>query len=282
MTFSSPIIPTDVSVIIPTFNRAHLLPRALDSVLAQTHVPREIIVVDDGSTDRTAALLRDDYHGVIYLHQSNSGVSAARNSGIRKAKGRWIAFLDSDDRWLPRKLSRQLHDLTGNPGMKICHTDEIWIRNGHRVNPKKKHDKSGGWIFRNCLPLCCISPSSVLIHRTVFDTVGLFDEALPVCEDYDLWLRITARFPALYLDEKLLIKHGGHPDQLSRKYWGMDRFRIRALQKILESGILSQEDQEATHRTLEEKLDIYLKGVRKRGRWEEAAAFEKEFVGLSC
>lgn len=282
MTFSSSGIPTDVSVVIPTFNRAHLLRRALDSVLGQTHPPHELIVVDDGSTDETASLIRHRYPNVSYLYQSNSGVSSARNRGIKEATGRWIALLDSDDEWLAHKLARQLEALQEVPGMKLCHTDEIWIRNGVRVNPKKKHAKSGGWIFQRCLPLCCVSPSSVLIHRGVFDAVGLFDETLPVCEDYDLWLRVSARFPVLYADEPLTVKYGGHRDQLSLKFWGMDRFRIRALEKILASGILSENDRKAAQSTLTEKLAIYVEGARKRGKWEEAAAYEEEFADLLC
>jgi len=270
-------VTSDISVVIPTFNRANLLRRALDSVIAQSFSPHEIIVVDDGSTDETATLLKDHYPQVIYLFQSNQGVSAARNHGITKATGSWIAFLDSDDEWIPNKLTLQLKVLAENPKLKICHTNEIWIRNGRRVNPKKKHAKSGGWIFQKCLPLCCISPSSSILFRTVFDTIGLFDETLPVCEDYDLWLRVTAQFPVLYIDEPLIKKYGGHSDQLSRKFWGMDRFRIKALKKIIRSGILSEDDLFEAKSVLKEKVAIYIQGARKRKKWDEAARYEKEY-----
>ncbi|MCH8068651.1 MAG: glycosyltransferase [Candidatus Marinimicrobia bacterium] len=270
-----------VSVIIPTLNRSSLLQRALDSVLSQTVSPNEIIVVDDGSTDETVSVIQSKYPGVIYLHQHNQGVSAARNYGIRKATGIWLAFLDSDDSWLPNKLAHQIDALMKNPDMKICHTDEIWIRNGVRVNPMKKHAKSGGWIFQECLPLCCISPSSVIIHRSVFDEVGLFDETLPVCEDYDMWLRIAARYPILFLDKKLIVKYGGHKDQLSRKYWGMDRFRIRALEKILSSGILSEENHLATERMLSEKIRIYVQGAKKRGKVDEVISYQEKWSALA-
>lgn len=263
-----------ISVIIPAFNRCLVLPRALDSVLAQTFFPAEIFVVDDGSDDGTQHFIHSHYPQVTYLRQKNQGVSAARNLGIQCAKGQWIALLDSDDRWLPRKLARQWALLEQYPELKVCHTDEIWIRNGRRVNPKRKHAKRGGWIFHHCLPLCAMSPSSILIHRSVFDHVGLFDETLPACEDYDLWLRITARYPVLYVDEPLLVKYGGHPDQLSRRYWGMDRFRVRALEKILAQGDLAEEYRQAALAMLKEKSRILANGARKRGKMAEAEYYE--------
>ncbi|MFQ5478868.1 MAG: glycosyltransferase family 2 protein [Candidatus Binatia bacterium] len=266
--------PSSVSVIVPTFNRAPLLGRALDSLLAQSRPCEEIVVVDDGSSDQTAELMRESYPGLGYLRQENRGVSAARNLGIHESSGEWLAFLDSDDQWLPDKLKKQLRALQTEPDLRVCHSDEIWIRNGRRVNPMKKHAKYGGWIFARCLPLCCVSPSSVLIHRSVFDEVGLFDESLPACEDYEFWLRVSARYPLLYVDEKLIVKYGGHPDQLSHKYWGMDRFRIQALEKILASGTLSEQDREAASAMLKEKLRIYRQGARKRGRSVEPSRCE--------
>lgn len=257
---------TQVSVIIPTFNRAHTLPRAVDSVLSQTHQADAVIVVDDGSTDKTAETVAKRYPRVRYIYQENHGVSAARNTGITRTDSDWLALLDSDDEWLPEKLERQMTALNEDKAMRICHTDEIWIRNGKRVNPMKKHAKSGGWIFENCLPLCCVSPSSVVIHRSVFDEVGLFDDSFPTCEDYDLWLRIAAHYPFLYLEEKLLVKYGGHEDQLSRKHWGMDRFRIRALEKILASDTLSDTDRKSAEAMLAEKTRIVSEGARKRSK----------------
>lgn len=263
-----------VSVIIPTRNRSALLRRALESVGAQTHPPQEIIVVDDGSTDDTAQWIGVDFPQVHYLLQPHRGVAAARNTGIGAATGEWIAFLDSDDEWCPAKLERQLDATRGQPRYQLCHTDEIWIRRGRRVNAGKRHAKSGGSIFRRCLPLCVISPSSVLVRRSLLENVGRFDETLPVCEDYDLWLRICSRNPVLFVDEALVVKHGGHEDQLSRRFWGMDRYRIAALEKILASGVLSAGDREATIRTLLDKIEVYVTGARRRDKWDEVKTYE--------
>ncbi len=257
-----------ISVIIPSFNRAHTLTRALQSVLAQDHAASEILLIDDGSTDNTAERVQQDFPSVRYCYQDNAGVSAARNLGIAQAKGEWLAFLDSDDAWLPQKLHRQWQALQRQTRYRLCHTDEIWIRHGKRVNPMHKHRKQGGFIFQHCLPLCAISPSSVMIHRTLFDEVGLFDTSLPACEDYDLWLRITASHPVLYLDEALLTKYGGHSDQLSRQHWGMDRFRIQALENILRHNSLSSADRTAALTILQEKIRILLLGAHKHDNQE--------------
>ena len=253
-----------VSVVIPTFNRATLVERAIDSVLGQTHSAFEIIVVDDGSTDNTSATLRNKYSDkLVVFQQSNRGVSAARNVGIAHATGNWIALLDSDDEWLPSKLAQQLALIKNHTDCLLCHTDEIWIRSGVRVNAMNKHKKSGGDIYQQCLPLCAISPSSVIFQKQLLDDVGNFDETLPACEDYDLWLRICAQHKVHYLDQKLLVKYGGHEDQLSRKHWGMDRFRIKSLQKMLQLNVLSEDKQASTVTTLTKKIQILLNGAIK-------------------
>ena len=253
-----------ISVIIPSWNRADRLAAALDSVRAQSIAPHEIIVVDDGSTDNTRERVTRHYPDVHYLYQQNKGVSSARNTGITAATGDWIALLDSDDRWEPFKLERQRQAIHAQPSHKLCHSDEIWVRNGKRVNPMKKHAKHGGKIFSQCLPLCVISPSAVMIQRDLFTDIGLFDESLPACEDYDLWLRICALYPVLYVDQPLIIKVGGHADQLSRRYWGMDRFRIQALEKILAAGVLNEQDHADALHVLLEKLAIMIQGAERR------------------
>ncbi|MBC8349819.1 MAG: glycosyltransferase [Verrucomicrobia bacterium] len=263
-----------VSVVIPTYDRIDTLPRSLDSVINQTFYDWELIVVDDGSTDGTDEMILRDYPAVRFHRQENAGVSSARNSGVALASGAWIAFLDSDDAWLPEKLERQLSHLAKEPELRLSHTDEIWIRNGRRVNQPKEYAKSGGYIYRRCLPLCSICPSSVLIRRDLFDEVGGFDETFPVCEDYDLWLRITAREPVHFLDEALVRKYGGHEDQLSTTTWGMDRYRTRALEQILSEKNLSPEDQLLTKETLIRKFRILIEGARKRGNLEVVAEYE--------
>ena len=254
-----------VSVIVPFYNRHKTLGRALRSICEQSLSPLEIIAVDDGSEDHGATIVEKDFPEVRLIRlEENRGVSAARNIGISQAQGEWLAFLDSDDEWLPSKLAEQLSLVRKDARYRIIHTDEIWIRKGVRVNPMKKHRKRGGDIFEHCLPLCAISPSAVMIHREIFDDVGLFDETLPACEDYDLWLRICSKYPVAYLDQPLVKKYGGHEDQLSRQHWGMDRFRIRALDNILEQSALSEGKRNAAIAMLLEKTRILLQGAQKR------------------
>jgi glycosyltransferase involved in cell wall biosynthesis len=264
-----------ISVVIPSYNRRDLLRRALLSVYGQTLLPAEVWVIDDGSTDGTDLMVSQEFPLANYYYQENLGVSSARNQGIEKATGDWLAFLDSDDEWLAEKLYKQTAALTNHPEYKICHTEENWIRNGNPVKVPQKYAKTGGWIFNQCLPLCAISPSTVLLHRSVFADVGLFDTELPACEDYDLWLRISAVYPVLLVGQAQINKHGGHDDQLSNAYWGMDRFRISALQKTLAAGQLSEPNRQAAVAMLVKKAKIYLAGVIKRGKINEADYYQQ-------
>ena len=266
----------NVSVIIPTYNRKNLLKRALHSVISQTFVPQEIIVVDDGSSDRTKDWVSERFPDVRYIYQDNSGVSSARNAGIKEAKGSWIAFLDSDDEWMTNKLEQQKRVINSFQEAWLCHTNEIWIRNGVRVNQMKKHQKYGGDVFENCLDICRISPSSVLIKKEVFEMVGLFDESLKVCEDYDLWLRITAVLPVIFLDQPLIIKYGGHTDQLSRVDSGIEKYRIKSLEKILSSNSLSKSQSKIAISQLLKKLKIFSNGLEKRNKFKELNIYIKK------
>lgn len=265
-----------VSVIIPTYNRLPMLKEAIHSVLDQDFEDFELIVVDDGSTDGTSDEIRR-YGGRVKLIQNNEnkGVSFSRNRGILQSKGKYIAFLDSDDLWVKGKLKLQVSFLDENPQYPMCYTDEIWIRKGKRVNPMKKHEKYSGWIFEKCLPLCIISPSSTMMRRSLFSQVGLFDEALPVCEDYDFWLRVSSRFPIFFIPEKLIIKRGGHSDQLSQREWGNDRYRVIALEKILQEPYLTKEEREMVIKEMGRKCRILSAGFLKRGKELEARYYKE-------
>lgn len=262
----------DIAIIIPTHNRACYLEKCLKSVLAQHLKPKQIIVVDDGSTDNTTQVLAQFESKITVIKSmKNRGVSWARNEGISKANSTWIALLDSDDWWAPEKLIDQYHYSKIFPFYPILQSEEIWIRNGKRVNACKQHEKKEGWIFKNCLDRCLISPSSVLIHKSILKNRP-FDESLPACEDYDLWLKLTRQYPVGLSCKQTLFKTGGHPDQLSQKYPAMDQFRIQSLLKALKS------EHDPIHanqiRTvLHQKLDILINGGQKRGHTKEVAHF---------
>jgi len=252
-----------VSVIIPTYNREGMLKEAIDSVFLQDYPEKELIVVDDGSTDATESLCRSYGDRLRYLHTENRGVSHARNLGIRESKGDLVAFLDSDDVWLPEKLSVQINYLNKHPEIHICQTEEVWIRDGKRVNPRLVHKKHSGWIFDECIPLCIVSPSAVMIRRSVFEDVGLFDEEMPACEDYDLWLRASLKYQIMTLPEPLIEKRGGHSDQLSRHPL-LDRWRIYALQKMLSLDLESPEKRLLITDDICRRAKIVATGAMKR------------------
>ena len=264
--------PPLVSVIIPTFNRGYCVAERIRSVLAQGEL--ELIVVNDGSKDATAKELASFPNIQVINLAENHGVSYARNKGLERARGSLICFLDSDDLWEEGKLKAQVQWMQLHPECMAVYTDEIWIRNGVRVNPMKKHQKYSGDIFRQSLPLCIVSPSSVMLRKSVLDEVDGFDELMPVCEDYDLWLRIAVRYPFKFLREKLILKRGGHKDQLSRKYWGMDRWRIYALDKLLRGDDLNMQQREWVTEMLINKSSILIQGFEKRGKTEEARVYK--------
>ena len=254
-----------ISVVIPTLNRINTLQRALDSVINQTYKAAEIIVVDNGSSDGTLKFLREQYPKVTILTENKIGVSSARNKGIKKSINQWIALLDSDDAWHPRKLEIQTSMLdSALKEYNLIHTDEVWFRNNKHINQMKKHKKQGGYIFERCLSLCCISPSSVLFKKNILDKVGLFDESLPVCEDYDMWLKICSSEEVLFAQDKLTYKYGGHKDQLSKSYWGMDRFRIKSIENIIKNFDLTYNQKKQAKKELIKKLKIIINGAFKR------------------
>lgn len=257
-----------ISVIIPVHNRSRLLARALCSVAQQSYLPREVLVVDDGSRDDPQAVLRLWHKAypslpLRWFSLPQRGVSHARNVGIRAARGEWIALLDSDDRWLPHKLQLQVTHLQHHPQLQLVHGEEIWIRNRVRVNPRKIHRKSGGDIFFACLARCLISPSAVLFKKSLLAQVGMFAEDLPVCEDYDLWLRITARYEVGYVEQAIAVKYGGHADQLSRQYAALDCYRALALSRLL-PRLSCDRQRAAVLAELQRKIQIVLRGWAKR------------------
>jgi glycosyltransferase involved in cell wall biosynthesis len=275
-----------VSVVIPTFNRWPLVGEAVESVLAQSYAHFELIVVDDGSTDETREELAKFGSRLRWFTKARGGVAAARNFGVNRAVGSYIAFLDSDDLWRPKKLEVQTAFMKRHPEIQICQSEEIWIRNGIRVNPKAKHQKFSGDIFFRSLDLCLVSPSAVMMTKTLFEQVGGFDESFPVCEDYELWLRIAVEHSVALISEPLVVKRGGHADQLSRSMWGMDRYRVLALQKLLRAGLHGKR-QAATLEVMRSKVAILAQGARKRGKEREAkdydaiaAEFDRESVDV--
>lgn len=272
-----------ISIIIPTYNRKNLLVRAIKSVFNQSFKDYELIVIDDGSEDRTEELDILADHRVRYIRsEQNCGVSKTRNTGIKLSKGEWIAFLDSDDEWFSEKLAKQLKWSRENPEYLIGQTKEIWIRNGKRVNPPSTHEKFQGDLFLVSLERCMITPSSVFIKRNLFDVVGVFNESLPACEDYDLWLRITSNYPIGLLDEYLLKRYGGHEDQLSSSIIGLDRFRIRSMLDLLKWGNLKESQIASVKVVLAKKAGIVANGYLKRGNnllYEQYKNIENEFCG---
>ena len=268
----------DISVIIPTYNRSKFLNRSIRSVLNQTFQPAEIIVVDNGSTDDTRDMISTSFSNIRYLYYNKKGVSAARNEGIKISKSNWVSFLDSDDEWMKDKLLLQKEYILKNPNVNFLHTNEIWFKNGKHLNQKNIHRKYGGYIFENCLKLCCISPSSTLIKKKLFDKTGFFDESFQVCEDYELWLRISSKIKIHFLEDKLTIKHGGHDGQLSQKYWGMDRFRIMAIEKNILNNWFNEEQKRDAIKDLISKIKIILIGAQNRNNQKIFNEYQKKLL----
>lgn len=203
-----------VSVVIPTYNYARFIERAIVSVLAQTHRPAEVIVVDDGSTDETAGVVERYEPRVRYLRQENSGVSAARNAGVNASTGELVAFLDADDEWVPNKLELQVEALTGRPeaGLVACGVEEIDV-DGRPLG--QRLDGYGGWVAEDLLLMKQVLPmigATAVIPRRVLETVGAFDTRLSTSADWELGVRIARRFEIIFLPQPLVryrIHQGG-------------------------------------------------------------------------
>ncbi len=246
----------DISVIIPTYNRANFILKAIRSIQNQSLHVKEIIVVDDGSTDNTKEVLQNEE--IKYIYQQNSGVSSARNLGIQKAKYEWLAFLDSDDTWCKDKIKEHVSLHVNSPELKASFSDEIWVRNGKIIN-KKKHLKKEEPCFLNSLRTCKIGVSTFVVHKSIFEDIGVFDETLKVCEDYDLWLRILRKYEIKLIDKELITKQAGHENQLSFTTPLIDTYRIKALKKHINSEYKKNILEEITY-----KSDILENGAKKR------------------
>ncbi len=294
-----------VSVIIPTRNRLSYLKRAIRSVMLQSYQGWDLWIIDDGSTDGTSTWVLDELifqgtqsstkslphihspphfptpstHSPIYYVRTPTslGVSHARNLGIQLSQGPWVAFLDSDDEWLPHKLEKQVQ-WAQESSLHIVHGEEIWFRHNTRVNPKKKHQKSGGRIFKRSVDICCISPSTVMIHKNLFLTEGLFKESFPVCEDYDLWLRLSAKYDVGFIKEPLIKKYGGHKDQLSRQYVAMDYWRVRSLMSLKDAPYLSDNENDYLKKSLRERARLLIQGYKKHNNTNHLQEIERIFA----
>jgi glycosyltransferase involved in cell wall biosynthesis len=267
-----------ISVIIPTYNRKHCIGRAIDSVLGQTYTDYELIVVDDASEDGTFALeyFSKEQPAISYIRvHLHRGVAAARNIGVAQSTGTWICFLDSDDAWHKDKLQKQVAWHEAHKEFRIFQTQELWIRKGVRVNPPKTHAKIHGYQFKENLKRCMITPSSVMMDKKLFLKTGGFNESLPACEDYDLWLRITCQYPVGLIDELLLTRFGGHDDQLSAVIPILDRFRIRSILDLLKSRMLTKEQSEIAKQQLVKKAMIVANGYKKRGKKDNHEIYQR-------
>lgn len=270
------------SIIVPAYNREKFLKIAVRSVLEQSFEDYELIVVDDGSTDRTPDMFerRDTCYvrrdtKINYTYQDNKGPAAARNRGLKEAKGEFICFLDSDDRFRHDKLKTTHEYIEKYPQYQIFHSEEIWYRKGELLPQKIHHKKPSGFVFENAVKLCSVSISTAAIKKTIFGDVGLFDETMPACEDYDFWLRATHKYPVFLIPQYLTIKEGGHPDQQSIKFPAMDTLRIYALNKILEGGVLNEENFQVALGELKNKCEIFIKGALKRNKLKEVEHYRE-------
>lgn len=298
----------EISVIIPVYNRPELLQEAAGSVLLQTFKDYELIIADDGSDDETAETAeRIAASGAArgrcrVLHLPHSGFpGAVRNRGAEAAAGRYLAFQDSDDKWMPAKLEKQHALMTGAksgggvtdteepPG--ISHTRELWLRGEKTVSQKGQKHRRQGDIFEDALKKCIIGPSTVMIERSLYFETGGFHERIEIAEDYEYWLRISSQHQVGYLDEALTVKRAGGWPQLSEKYGKIEWFRLCALAGLLEVKIpgfptekayldgyiwpgFSDYRTAAAARELALKCRLWADGSRKRGRNAEAEAFE--------
>lgn len=219
---------TAISVIIPTYNRSHTVGKAIESVLRQTYQDFEINVIDDGSTDNTREALAPYLDKILYEYKENAGIASARNRGIELAKGEYIAFLDSDDFWKPEKLERQMECFAKHPQYGLvatrCITNVVDLNfNTIAINKVRRSGKSG-WVYPDLFCKNFLRTSSVMVKKECFQEVGKFDEAFPRCEEIDMWLRLSKKYPVGFINDILTVytrrpKETRHNNIEGRKIW---------------------------------------------------------------
>jgi glycosyltransferase involved in cell wall biosynthesis len=248
-----------VSAVIPTYNCARLLPQAIQSAILQSHRLREIIVVDDGSTDTTEECVHPFLPQIRYIKQENRGLAGARNRGIRESTGEFVAFLDADDVWLTEKTEKQLSAFRSFPNAALAFTDAQVLSPGGETMPTFMFGKGArdGYVFDALLRSSFILPSTAMIRRACFDDVGLFDEDLLCVEDLDLWLRITRKYRVNMVDEPLAVwrrQEGG----LTAKAINMANGTIQVYRKLLSEScdLTSDEMRIAKHRIASCYFDV--------------------------
>ncbi len=263
-----------ITAILPTYNRAKFLQSSIESILKQTYKIDEIIVIDDGSTDDTQKILKT-FKMIKLIKTKNFGVSHARNMGIKNTKNDWIVFLDSDDTWESDKIEKQVTFHLNNPKILISHTGEKWIREGKNIKYSKLLEKPSGNCFLQNIPRCKIAASSIIIHKSIFDDIGYFDENLKVCEDYDMWLRISYKYKIGLISEELITKFAGH-SQLSSSIFAIDRYHIYSLQKFLKSKFKNE-----IKSAILTKCNILVKGAKKHNNQEILKKYSKMIRDIS-
>ncbi|MEA3314362.1 MAG: glycosyltransferase family A protein [Campylobacterota bacterium] len=267
----------NITTIIPTYNRAGFLNKTINSVLNQTIQPNEIIVVDDGSCDNTKDILEEfiSKSQIIYIYQENKGVSSARNIGIKNAKYEWITFLDSDDIWELDKLEKQIDFHNKNKDIFFSYTGELWLFNNKIIKQKEHQEKRDGFCFEEHLENTLIGASTIMIKKSLFYEVGVFDESLEVCEDYDLWLRVLYKYQVGLIEEPLIKKIAGHKGQLSFITPMMDRYRIKVLLKYKDTKY-----SKIVKNIILNKCNILIKGAIKHNNKEIENYYKKVIESL--
>lgn len=223
-----------VSAVVPAYNTAALLPRCIESILTQTVAVDEVIVVDDGSVDKTREVAESFGPRVRCISQANKGAAGARNCGIRSATGEWIALLDSDDDWVPNKIERQLEAVRQHPECDFIYSDATVILPDGSTAENFQADKEApcGWVFDHLLQSCFVNGSTVMARRSALMEAGLFNESLRCAEDYDLWLRVSRRHQFWFVPEPLAF-YERQAESLTRNDAVMAASQIAVLEPIL-------------------------------------------------